>query len=253
MRDARVHATLGLLLSGFWLLRAVSAGAQEDGARSVGGSSVNFDIEPAVGFAALRRPTGILEAGFGWLTLPGADICIVRGSDCAKGDTSFEVDAWQLYRPSKRVAFGAGVLLGLVPTTVAETNAPRDHSRRYFTAEGTIRYYPYVGKNVEWWVGLTGGLVVVSDTFKVRGENDSARALQGPSGVTIRTEGGSIGLAGGPVVALSSYWALGATLRYGQWFLPTQPAVDSLGSEASLRGRNSIFSLGVNIAFRLPL
>ena len=27
------------------------------------------------GFEALDRPTGIAEAGFGWLTLPGANVC----------------------------------------------------------------------------------------------------------------------------------------------------------------------------------
>lgn len=208
----------------------------------------------AVGFAALDRPTGIAEFGFGWLTLPRAAICVQPVAGCEEGDTSFELDAWQLYRGSKRWAFGAGILVGLIPTN--DTDLPeggdRKHSRQYFTIEGTIRYYPYVGESVEWWVGATGGLVVVSDRFVVEDEGPD-RALLGPRGVTIRTEGSSIGLAGGPVIALTENWALGATLRYGRWFLPDQPAFDPLGSQASLTGQTTVISLGLSVAFRMAL
>lgn len=207
----------------------------------------------AIGLAALDRPTGIVEFGFGWLTLPGASICVVPLRGCREGDTSFEVDAWQLYRGSTRIAFGAGVLFGLIPTTDATSEAfDRDHSRQYLTIEGTVRYYPYVGLNVEWWLGLTGGLVVVSDRFEVASPAPD-RALLGPRGVTLRTEGGSLGIAGGPVFALTPNWALGATLRYGQWFLPSRPEFDAAGSRASLAGRNTVLSLGVAIAFRMAL
>jgi hypothetical protein len=216
-----------------------------------------LEVRPAIGFAALDRPTGMVEFGFGWLTLPGAEVCVQRSlTGCSKGDTSFEIDAWQLYRQNKQLAFGAGILLGLIPTTAAPPKDPpeikRDHSRSYMTMEGTVRYYPYVGQNVEWWVGVTGGLVIVSDRFVVEGEA-TQRALLGPRGVTLRTEGGTIGVAGGPVFQLARSWTIGVTLRYGQWFLPNKPAVDPLGTEASLTGRNTVFSLGLNLAFRLAL
>jgi len=181
-----------------------------------------------------------------WLTLPGAEICT---TGCAKGDTSFQLDVWQLFRANKRFALGAGILLALIPTNAGPEV---DHDRRYMTVEGTARYYPYVGESVEWWVGVTGGLVVVSDRFFI--SNDpSNRALLGPRGQTLRTEGGSIGLAGGPVVALARHWAVGATLHYGYWFLPSEPAVDSRGNHASLAGRNLVVALGLNVAFRLAL
>ncbi len=205
-----------------------------------------MEAPPAIGFAALSRPTGIAEAGFGWLTLPRAEIC---ATGCARGDTSLQLDLWQLFRANKRFAFGAGILLALIPTN---TGPDVDHDRRYMTIEGTARYYPYVGENVEWWVGVTGGLVVVSDRFFVS-EDPSDRALLGPRGQTIRTEGGALGLAGGPVIALSTHWAVGATLHYGYWMLPSQPAVDSRGNHASLIGRNVIVALGLNVAFRLAL
>ncbi|MFO7180657.1 MAG: hypothetical protein DIU78_018295 [Pseudomonadota bacterium] len=211
---------------------------------------------PGFSFAALERPAGIAEAGVGWLTLPGAEVCIERAAGCSHGDTSLEVEVWQLYRSSRRFAFGAGILLALIPTTDAPRDpegVERDHIRRYFTVEGMVRYYPYVGDSVEWWVGITGGLVVVSDSFIVEQSRDDNRALLGPRGVTIRTEGGTVGLAGGPVVALSPNWSAGLTLRYGHWFLPHQPARDPLGSEASLTGRNTMFSLGVSLAYRTEL
>ena len=63
----------------------------------------------------------------------------------------------------------AGLLLGLIPTTDAPRRDPegiqRDHSRRYLTLEGMLRYYPYVGEKFELWLGVTGGLVVLSDRF----------------------------------------------------------------------------------------
>ena len=212
---------------------------------------------PAVGLEALDRPTGIAEVGFGWLTLPGAAICIARqGAGCSRGDTSFEVDVWLLYRSNRRFAFGAGVLLGLVPTTDPPkegAQSQRDHSRRYMTLESTARYYPYVGRNVEWWVGITGGVVVVSDSFSAPSQSGPDRELLDPSGVTLRTEGGTLGLATGAAVALTPSFTAGATLRYGQWFLPDKPARDPFESEASLTGSNVVLSLGVNLAYRISL
>ncbi len=219
------------------------------------------DPRLARGFQRLSRPTGIAELGMGWLTLPGASVCAERSSNtCKKGDTSFEVDAWQLYRANKRFAFGAGLLLGLIPTTDPTTDSsqsdpaavPRNHSRSYLTLEGTIRHYPYVGESVELWWGVAGGLAVVSDKFVVSDKN-SDLALVGSRGVTIRTEGVSIGLAGGAVFWLADHWSLGTTFRYGNWFLPKTPARDPLTDEASLTGRNTMFSLGISIAYRIPL
>lgn len=228
-----------------WVLAASSPAHADTGAE--GGGSLDLpEAREARGFAALERPTGIAEAGFGWLTLPGAEVCVV---ECSRGDTSFELDVWQLYRQNRRFALGAGIMLALIPTN---DGSGANHNRRYMTVEGTARYYPYVGDNVEWWVGVTGGLVVVSDSYEVA-RPPSDRALLGPTGDTIRTEGGSIGIAGGPVFSLARHWTAGGTLRYGHWFLPDRPAVDALGNQASLTGSNTVFSVGVNLAFRLDL
>jgi hypothetical protein len=226
--------------------------------RSPAPSQDYSDPRLARGFAALVRPTGIAEIGVGWLTLPAAAVCTERktGSGCKKGDTSFELDAWQLYRTNRRFAFGAGLLLGLIPTTDAPRSDPtgivRDHSRRYLTIEGTIRHYPYVGEGVELWWGVSGGLAVVSDRFEVTDKN-SDLALVGQRGVTIRTEGATIGLAIGATFYLAPHWSLGTAFRYGNWFLPKTAGKDPLLDEASLTGSNTLFSLGISIAYRIPL
>jgi hypothetical protein len=216
------------------------------------------DPRLARGFQALTRPTGIAEVGVGWLTLPGASVCAERssGSGCRKGDTSFDLEAWEVFRTNRRFAFGAGLLLGLIPTTDAPRSDPngivRDHKRSYLTLEGTVRHYPYVGESVELWWGVSGGLAVVSDRFEVTDKN-SDLALVGQRGVTIRTEGATIGLVGGAVFWLAQHWSLGTVLRYGNWFLPKTAAKDPLLDEASLTGRNTMFSLGISLAYRIPL
>jgi hypothetical protein len=208
----------------------------------------------ARGFAALNRPTGIAEVGVGWLTLPGASVC--AADQCKKGDTSFALDAWELFRTSRRFAFGAGFLLGLIPTTDAPPNNPmgvvRDHSRSYLTLEGTIRHYPYIGQSFELWWGITGGLAVVNDRFEVSNQQMDL-ALVGGSASTIRTEGGSIGAALGGEFWLANHWSMGTAFRYGNWFLPNTAAKDPLLEQASLTGRNTMFSLGISLAYRIPL
>jgi len=247
----KVIATLGAGL--VWLTLALPSRAQN----LPGQRAAPDDLDAARvarGFAALNRPTGIAEAGVGWLTLPGASVC--AGSSCRKGDTSFELDAWELFRTNRRFAFGAGFLLGLIPTTDAPRTNPmgivRDHSRSYLTLEGTVRHYPYIGESVELWWGITGGIAIVNDRFSVDNSNMNL-ALVGGSASTIRSEGASIGAAGGAVFWLANHWSLGTVFRYGNWFLPKVAAKDPLLEEASVTGRNTMFSLGISLAYRIPL
>jgi hypothetical protein len=93
----------------------------------------------------------------------------------------------------------------------------------------------------------------VSDRFVVESGVLADRALVGPQGVTIRTEGGAVGIAFGGAFAIADNWSFGTVLRYGQWFLPETPAQDPLGSQASLVGRNSYITLSVGVAYRSVL
>jgi hypothetical protein len=198
--------------------------------------------EPAERAPTYDRVQGMLEAGLGWLVLPGAEVCVEPTiAGCSRGDSSLQLDAWQLFRLNRRFAAGAGVVLGLTPTTDAPREDPpgvtRDHTRRYFSVEATARYYYLTGVSLEGWVGLTGGLVVVSDRFEST-EGNSDKALVGPRGITY---------------LLSPNWTLGGTLRYGSWFLPKEPETDPFGDEASLRGQNNVLSLSMILGFRAPI
>ena len=233
-----------------------AAGAAHAAEEGEPGSNTNPD--PArllTGFASQTGPAGMAEGNVGILTLPGAEVCVERSAGCSKGDVVFALEGWELYRATRRWAFGAGVVVGLVPTAHPRQPpeaVPRDHTRSYFSMEGMLRYYPYVGKDFEAWAGVLGGLVVVSDRFDVIDETDD-RALLGGRGVTIRTEGGTLGIAGGCAYGLSEHWSLLGSLRISEWFLPTEPATDPLGSEASLTGRNTALMLGFGIAYRAAL
>jgi hypothetical protein len=207
------------------------------------------------GFEAMTRPVGMAEGSLSVLTLPGAEVCVQRSTGCKHGDVVFGLEGWEFYRWSQHWAFGAGVMLGLLPTAYPKSPpeiVPRDHTRSYFSFEGMLRYYPYVGDRFEAWVGPFGGLVVVSDRFQEIDGNDD-RALSGPQGVTLRTEGGSVGIAGGLAHQLGEHVSLISSLRISQWFLRFTPERDPLGASASLTGRNTAIMLGIGISYRASL
>lgn len=198
---------------------------------------------------------GQAEFGVGLLTLPGAEVCVERKVGCTQGDASITVSGWPMFRRG-RFAVGAGVMLGLTSSSDAPRNdppdVPRDHWRRYFSVEVTSRYYIPLTPTLDGWGGITTGLGVVSDTFQPqRGLTD--QALVGPRGLVILTEGFTIGAGVGISHALSENWLVGGSLRASLWFLPTTPARDPLGDEASLKGVVTTLDLGVSLAYRSRL
>src|SRR5688572_15812068 len=60
----------------------------------------------ALAARGVDRPYTMAQLGVGLLTLPAADVCL-RSRPCTKGDTSIEIDFWQMYRESRRFAIGA--------------------------------------------------------------------------------------------------------------------------------------------------
>lgn len=203
------------------------------------------------------RAQGIAEVGAGFLTLPDAEVCVdPTESGCTTGDTSLELDAWMLYRPTDHWAAGAGVTLGLTPTTDLPRDdppgLPRNHSRGYMMIEATGRHYVLALDDAEIWLGGTAGLVVVNDSFATA-NNTPDKALVGNHGVTIRTEGWTAGLGVGGSYVFDPAWAVGVSLRYMLWVLPDDPATAPTGDEASLAGNVSAFTLGINVSYRTPL
>jgi hypothetical protein len=207
----------------------------------------------------LETPTrlaGIAEVSLGWLTLPRAVVCGPADANCERGDTTPAVEIWNLVRIPAGFAFGAGLTLGLIPTTDVPTDNPpgvdRTHKRAYMTIEGMIRYYPFKEKRFEGWVGAGPGIVIVSDTFASRLGLDE-NAYVGNPGVTLRTEGLSALAALGFSFALTDHWYLGGGARGGVWHVPEEPAVSPFGDEASLKGSNYVLSAGLSVAFRTKL
>jgi hypothetical protein len=198
---------------------------------------------------------GMAEFGVGFFTLPGAEVCIEKQAGCSKGDSSLALSAWPLFRRDD-LAVGAGVMLGVTSAKDAPRidppDVPRDHSRRYFSIEVTARYYVPLILRTEGWVGVTTGLGVVNDTFQSqRGLAD--KAVVGPRGLTLLTEGFTIGLAAGVAYAVSENWHFGGCVRLSNWFLPGTPTRDPLGDLASLTGRVTAVDLGFTMAYRSRL
>lgn len=226
------------------------AGAQEPETPSF--SDVDADAE---------RVRGTAEFGVGMLTLPGARVCVAgeETTSCSRGDTSLMLEAWQLVRPRHVFAAGAGITLGVIPTKddvpTSAGHIEREHRRGYFTGEVIARYYPLLRRTLEGWVGLTAGLVVVGDTFTSSSASvqETDKAFVGPRGVTLRTEGYTMGLAVGGTYNFATDWYFGANFRLGSWFLPQQPERGALGDEASLTGRTGVFVTGLNVAYRVAL
>jgi hypothetical protein len=198
---------------------------------------------------------GQAEFGVGLLALPGAEVCVERRAGCTNGDASISVSGWPMFRRGN-FAVGAGVMLGLTSSSDAPRNdppnVPRDHWRRYFTVEVTGRYYVPLTPTLDGWVGIMTGLAVVSDTFQTQA-GLSDQALVGPRGLIILTEGGTLGAGAGITHAVSENWLIGGSLRASEWFLPTTPAKDPLGDEASLKGVVTTIELGVTLAYRSRL
>jgi hypothetical protein len=183
---------------------------------------------------------------------------------CARGDTTPQVDLWQFFRLNPDFALGAGITLGLLPTRdsppVDPPGVERTHQRRYFMIETMGRYYFYVGEGFEAWAGLATGLTVVKDTYVTEQEREYTTV--GNPGVTVQTEGYTVGLGLGAAFALAPSWSFGTALRVGSWFLPKQALRAPFDSDepgavgatrATLTGRNSVISLGFSIAYRSTL
>ncbi|HEY6724298.1 MAG TPA: hypothetical protein VI197_09705, partial [Polyangiaceae bacterium] len=232
-------AALVLALVGLWSERAssqepdaasdaaldtsIDTSAQATSSSKLGTGGDQLERSPKRGFAALNRPAGIAEFGVGWLTLPAAEVC-TEPDQCERGDTTPQVDAWQFFRLNVDFAVGAGITLGLLPTrdspTVDPPGVERSHTRQYFMFETMARYYPYVGETSEAWVGLATGLTVVKDSYVT--DTNETYATVGTPGVTVQSEGFTVGLGLGAAFALAPSWSIGGALRFGSWFLPDE-------------------------------
>jgi hypothetical protein len=245
-----VRSTLAALLAfGAVMTPAPSSLADDDGLTSADLAALG------AGRDETGTTTGMAEFGVGLLTLPGAVVCTQSSNACGKGDSSLTFEAWPLFRRG-HFAAGAGVVVGTTSSTSTPPNTtpdvPRDHFRRYLTIEATARYYVPLGGRFEAWGGITGGLVVVNDTYQSQnGLNDLA--LVGPRGATILTEGATFGVALGLGYAFAQHWRIGTGARVSQWLLPHTPENDPLEDPASLTGRVTAVQVDLTLSYRSRL
>jgi hypothetical protein len=197
------------------------------------------------------HPYGLVEFGVGVMALPDAKLCGGEDAGCDKGDVSVEVDAWPLFRASPNYAVGAGMTLALIPmqdVPSVTTRFPREHARRYFTAEGIGRYYFLHGPALEFWGGISAGLIVVSDNFRTPMKNQQLTII-GAESANIATEGLSLGLASGITFGVNRHLQVGATLRFANWYLPPTPEVIAFDERASLSSRVTMLNLALTVAY----
>lgn len=196
------------------------------------------------------HPYGLVEFGVGVMALPDAKLC-GGSAGCDRGDVSLEVDAWPLFRASPNFAVGAGMTLALIPMQEVprlDTTFPREHARRYFTAEGIGRYYFVHGPAMEVWTGISAGLIVVSDNFRTRSKDPEVTII-GANSANIATEGLSLGLGTGITFGVNRHLQVGATLRFANWYLPPTPDVIAFGEVASLSNRVTMLNLALTVAY----
>jgi hypothetical protein len=230
---------------------AIADGDGADGTIRAADAAEASDVAKVSEREYFAHPYGLVEFGVGIMALPDAKLCGGVDAGCDEGDVSVEVDAWPLFRASPNFAVGAGMTLALIPMQDVPRQAtrfPREHARRYFTAEGIGRYYFLYGPNVELWSGISAGLVVVSDNFRSRSPEPGI-TLIGSDSANIATEGLSLGLASGVTFGVNRNLQVGATLRFANWFLPPNPEVLALGEVASLSNRVTMLNLALTVAY----
>jgi hypothetical protein len=201
------------------------------------------------------RPHTLAQLGVGFMTLPGALVCL-KNQPCTKGDSSIELDFWQLYRANRYFAIGAGATVAIKPTTDSpptEAGIDRSHTRSYFLVEGQGRYYAIHGETFEAWVGASVGGVIVSDRYTIEGGDSSNAAIIGPRSSTLRTEGGTVGGLIGAQWSFAPNWALGLNARYMRWFLPGTPATTVFLDRATLTDSQDAVTVGVSCSYRIAL
>ena len=209
----------------------------------------------ALAARGLDRPYTMAQLGLGLLTLPAAEVCL-KSRPCTKGDTSIEINFWEMYRANHRFAVGAGATVALKPTTdspPSEAGIDREHTRSYFLVEGQGRYYAVATPVFEAWIGATAGLVIVGDRYAIEDPNKRTWSLIGPLSSTVSTTGGTVGALLGAEWSFAPNWAAGISARYQRWFLPHEPATTVFLDRATLTDQQNVFQFGLSCSYRVAL
>lgn len=205
----------------------------------------------------MDRPYTLAEASGGLFALPAANVCLRSTTDCEQGEGSLAVSLYNFYR-YRSFAFGAGIEWATTLRGDAARGAPelfREHSRRYFLVQGSVRYYAWRLNDWEIWVGALAGGVVVSDAWSSLEDREpyADTDFVGPRSVTLGTEGFAIGAGIGADWMFYPNWSAGLQLRYANWVFPSAPKLLPTGDPASLSGRVDVISLSITLAYHIAL
>ncbi len=213
----------------------------------------------AVAAHEMDRPHTLAEANTGFLLLPGALVCpqTLDPSTCKRGEFSFAIGLQNVYRFGP-FAFGAGIQWATTLRSDASQGDPslqREHTRSYFLVEGLFRYYFLRSKSWDFWAGVTGGLVVVNDSWSEDADRNppTNTAFVGPRAATIGTLGGTIGVCAAAEWTFWPNWSFGPSLRYANWILPETRQMSPTLDVASLAGRLDMIDVGIRLTYRIAL
>jgi hypothetical protein len=214
---------------------------------------------PVVTTPERSRPHTLVELSTGFLMLPGALVCpqTLDPATCKRGEFSLVFGIQNFYRFG---AFGVGAGIQWATTlrsdaALGDPSLEREHSRSYFLVEAAGRWYFVSNKSWVAWTGATIGAIIVNDSWTVKADRQpySDTAFVGPEAATLGTEGLSLGACLGGEWTFAKNWSLGPSVRYSNWFLPSQRKQSPTGDVASLSGRLDMIDVGIRIAYRLAL
>jgi hypothetical protein len=214
----------------------------------------------------LDRSHTIAEAEGGIIALPTAPISASnRGGSTpigavGNGDATVEIGAHILYRADRAWAIGAGATFAPRPTSDPNYGGAgklvRTHSRSYLFLGGEFRFFPFRSRWIEFWVGATGGTIVVADRFT---NNDAPQvpSILGTNQITVNTGGLSVGGQTGLDYLITDSLKAGLAVRGDLWLLPNEAgqlsSCDAIGDCPTLHGAVAAFELGLTVGYRIPL
>jgi hypothetical protein len=121
---------------------------------------------------------------------------------------------------------------------------------------GEFRFFPFRSRWIEFWVGATGGTIIVADRFTTTNA-PSVPSLLGTNQVTVDTGGLSLGGQTGLDYLITDSMKAGLAVRGDAWLLPKEASqvssCDAIGDCPTLHGAVAAFEVGVTVGYRIPL
>jgi hypothetical protein len=264
-RTMRVRAVIAVVVLG------VASRAQADEPKTAtGAGSTGTVATPGVTFDddasanrdwLMKRKHTLAELELGFIALPNAPISPgQRGGNLpigtiGHGDATATVGIHFLYRGGSDWEIGAGALFSPLPTSDntygGASGLARTHSRSYLWLGTEARYIPLHLKTLEGWVGFAIGGIVVADRFDTAAT--PVPPILGSNEVTVRTEGGSVGVQAGGDWAFSERLSLGIAARLDHWILPAEATCTPIGDCSTLTGPVAEIEFGIRLGYRIPL